>query len=58
LRKEAETFDTLRPGEDMVGLEKAFAAAEHEEYRPGESKKQTGEAKEPKRESKRESKKK
>jgi small subunit ribosomal protein S1 len=40
LRKEAETFDTLRPGEDMVGLEKAFAAAEQEEYRPGESKKE------------------
>jgi small subunit ribosomal protein S1 len=39
LRKEAETFETLRPGEDMVGLEKAFAAAEQEEYRPGESKK-------------------
>ena len=39
LRKEVETFDTLRPGEDMVGLEKAFAAAEQEEYRPGESKK-------------------
>ena len=39
LRKEAETFDTLRPGEDMVGLEKAFAAAEQEEYRPGESRK-------------------
>src|SRR5689334_10816970 len=48
LRKEAETFDTLRPGEDMVGLEKAFAAAEQEEYRPGESKKTTKEAKEPK----------
>src|SRR5205814_58589 len=31
LRKEAEQFDTLRPGEDMVGLEKAFAAAEREE---------------------------
>ena len=46
LRKEAETFDTLRPGEDMVGLEKAFAAAEQEEYRPGESKKAT--EKEPK----------
>ena len=45
LRKEAETFDTLRPGEDMVGLEKAFAAAEQEEYRPGESKKATKEAK-------------
>src|SRR5256885_47989 len=39
LRKEAETFDTLRPGEDMVGLEKAFAAAEQEDYRPGEGKK-------------------
>jgi small subunit ribosomal protein S1 len=30
LRKEVESFDTLRPGEDMVGLEKAFAAAEQE----------------------------
>ena len=64
LRKEAETFDTLRPGEDMVGLEKAFAAAEQEEYRPGEAKKADKEsksAKEPKeskRESKKESKKK
>jgi small subunit ribosomal protein S1 len=38
LRKESEAFDTLRPGEDMVGLEKAFAAAE-EDYRPGEAKK-------------------
>jgi small subunit ribosomal protein S1 len=38
LRKESEAFDTLRPGEDMVGLEKAFAAAE-EDYRPGEGKK-------------------
>ena len=52
LRKEVETFDTLRPGEDMVGLEKAFAAAEQEEYRPGESKKVTEEPKEPKREKK------
>ena len=64
LRKEAETFDTLRPGEDMVGLEKAFAAAEQEEYRPGEAKKTAKEPKpakepkEPKRESKKESKKK
>jgi small subunit ribosomal protein S1 len=64
LRKEAETFDALRPGEDMVGLEKAFAAAEQEEYRPGEAKKAAKEsksAKEPKeskRESKKESKKK
>jgi small subunit ribosomal protein S1 len=37
LRREVESFDTLRPGEDMVGLEKAFAAAEQEEYRPSES---------------------
>ncbi len=67
LRKESEAFDTLKPGEDMVGLEKAFAAAEQEEYRPGESKKaakepkESKEAKEPKeskRESKKESKKK
>jgi len=49
LRKEVETFDTLKPGEDMVGLERAFAAAEQEEYRPGDSKK---ESKEPKHESK------
>jgi small subunit ribosomal protein S1 len=39
LRRESEAFDTLRPGEDMVGLEKAFAAAEQEDYRPGEGKK-------------------
>jgi len=68
LRKEAETFDTLRPGEDMVGLEKAFAAAEQEEYRPGEAAKKEPKAakeskpakepKESKRESKKESKKK
>src|SRR5205823_5855733 len=56
LRKEAEQFDTLRPGEDMVGLEKAFAAAEQEEYRPGEAKKVARAAEEPK-ESKGESKK-
>ncbi len=35
LRKEAEAFDTLRPGEDMVGLDQAFQFAE-EEYRPGQ----------------------
>ncbi len=35
IRREAQAFDTLRPGEDMVGLEQAFAAAE--EYRPGET---------------------
>jgi small subunit ribosomal protein S1 len=58
LRKEAEALDILRPGEDMVGLEKAFAAAEQEEYRPGESKKAEKESSEPKRESKKDSKKK
>ena len=55
LRKESEAFDTLKPGEDMVGLEKAFAAAE-EDYRPGDTVKK--EPKEAKRESKKESKKK
>jgi len=38
LRRESEAFDNLRPGEDMVGLEKAFEAAE-EDYRPGQGKK-------------------
>jgi small subunit ribosomal protein S1 len=38
LRRESEMFDTLRPGEDMVGLERAFQAAE-EDYRPGQPKK-------------------
>lgn len=38
LRKESEAMDNLRPGEDMVGLEQAFLAAQ-EEYRPGDSKK-------------------
>ncbi len=38
IKKEAEAFDSLRPGEDMVGLEQAFQAA-IEEYRPGEGKK-------------------
>jgi small subunit ribosomal protein S1 len=52
LRKEAETFDTLRPGEDMVGLEKAFAAAEQEEYRPGESSKATAKESKPAKEAK------
>ena len=45
LRKESEAFDTLRPGEDMVGLEKAFAAAEQEDYRPGEGKKNKDDSK-------------
>jgi small subunit ribosomal protein S1 len=35
LRKETEAFDSIRPGEDLVGLEQAFQAAE-EEYRPGD----------------------
>jgi small subunit ribosomal protein S1 len=38
LKRESEAFDTLRPGEDMVGLEQAFQAAQ-EEYRPGDSSK-------------------
>ena len=38
LKRESEAFDSLRPGEDMVGLEQAFQAAQ-EEYRPGDSKK-------------------
>ena len=38
LKRESEAFDNMRPGEDMVGLEQAFAAAQ-EEYRPGDSKK-------------------
>lgn len=38
IRKESEVMDSLRPGEDMVGLEQAFLAAQ-EEYRPGDSKK-------------------
>lgn len=36
-RKETEAFESLRPGEDMVGLAQAFQFAE-EEYRPGEGK--------------------
>lgn len=38
IRKESEVIDNLRPGEDMVGLEQAFLAAQ-EEYRPGDSQK-------------------
>src|SRR5215210_4116808 len=37
IKAEAAAFDTLKPGEDMVGLEQAFQAAT-EEYRPGEGK--------------------
>jgi len=35
LKREVEAFDSLKPGEDMVGLEQAFQVAQ-EEYRPGE----------------------
>jgi small subunit ribosomal protein S1 len=38
VKKESEAMESLRPGEDMVGLEQAFLAAQ-EEYRPGDSKK-------------------
>ena len=38
IKREAAAFDSLKPGEDMVGLEQAFAAAA-EEYRPGDKKK-------------------
>jgi small subunit ribosomal protein S1 len=38
IKREAAAFDALKPGEDMVGLEQAFAAAA-EEYRPGDSSK-------------------
>ena len=38
IKRESEAFDSLKPGEDMVGLEQAFQAAT-EEYRPGEGKK-------------------
>ncbi len=35
IKREAAAFDSIKPGEDMVGLEQAFAAAA-EEYRPGD----------------------
>lgn len=38
IKAEAAAFDTLKPGEDMVGLEQAFQVAQ-EEYRPGEGRK-------------------
>ncbi len=40
LKRESEAFDNLRPGEDMVGLEQAFQAAQ-EEYRPGDSRRRS-----------------
>ena len=40
LRKESEAMEsTMRSGEEMVGLAKAFDVAALEEYRPGEGKK-------------------
>ena len=38
IRREADAFDSIKPCEDLVGLEQAFQAAQ-EEYRPGDSKK-------------------
>src|SRR3954447_4955483 len=38
IKAEAAAFDSLKPGEDMVGLEQAFQVAQ-EEYRPGAGKK-------------------
>jgi small subunit ribosomal protein S1 len=38
LQKERETFDAIKPGEDLSSMEHAFNQAE-EEYRPGETKK-------------------
>ncbi len=38
IKKEAEAFDAIKPGEDLVGLEHAFQMAQ-EVYRPGEGKK-------------------
>ncbi|HEX4085181.1 MAG TPA: 30S ribosomal protein S1 [Chthoniobacteraceae bacterium] len=37
IKRESEAFDSIKPGEDLVGLEQAFQAAQ-EEYRPGEGK--------------------
>jgi small subunit ribosomal protein S1 len=37
IKRESEAFDSIKPGEDLVGLEQAFQAAT-EEFRPGEGK--------------------
>jgi small subunit ribosomal protein S1 len=37
IKRESEAFDSIKPGEDLVGLEQAFQAAQ-EEFRPGEGK--------------------
>jgi small subunit ribosomal protein S1 len=40
IKRESEAFDSIKPGEDLVGLEQAFQAAttQQEEFRPGEGK--------------------
>ena len=38
IKRESEAFESIKPGEDLVGLEQAFQAAQ-EEFRPGEGKK-------------------
>jgi small subunit ribosomal protein S1 len=39
IKRESEAFDSIKPGEDLVGLEQAFqAAAAQDEFRPGEGK--------------------
>jgi small subunit ribosomal protein S1 len=40
IKRESEAFDSIKPGEDLVGLEQAFQAAQ-EEFRPGEGKKKS-----------------
>jgi small subunit ribosomal protein S1 len=37
IKRESEAFESIKPGEDLVGLEQAFQAAA-EEFRPGEGK--------------------
>jgi len=37
IKRESEAFESIKPGEDLVGLEQAFQAAQ-EEFRPGEGK--------------------
>ena len=42
IKRESEAFDSIKPGEDLVGLEQAFqAAAAQEEFRPGEGKRKS-----------------
>ena len=39
LRRESEAMDTMRPGDEMVGLAQAFENAALDEFRPGQGKK-------------------